>query len=84
MGSKPLVLGLLARGSKVKGFDFIEWALQVASARGSARPRRFFLRALRGQAKVAVASLQSLRQVATSVREREYVATGRVFAHALR
>ncbi|WP_198390899.1 hypothetical protein [Burkholderia ubonensis] len=32
MGSKPLVLGLLARGSKAKGLDFIEWALLVASA----------------------------------------------------
>ncbi|WP_232448201.1 hypothetical protein, partial [Burkholderia ubonensis] len=51
---------------------------------GSARPRRFFLRALRGQAKAAVASQQSLQQVAMRVREREYVAIGRVFAHVVR
>ncbi|KVD81105.1 hypothetical protein [Burkholderia ubonensis] len=32
MGSKPLVLGLLAREGKGKVLDFIEWALLVASA----------------------------------------------------
>ncbi|WP_124515902.1 hypothetical protein [Burkholderia ubonensis] len=35
MGSKPLVLGLLAREGKAKGLDFIECGLLVASAQAA-------------------------------------------------